>query len=528
MTLEIQDRKKRVLGGKKQDKIEKDRSQQLEPLQLDSGRQGDPSCHAVLKFSSRHGLENQKELKSAPDRWPGLEVKDVSSQPNFTEISLDSTRPNRLRSRKNLADAGAIFDPTRLLESPPDNLAAKGCIACFKLRIPCSFAENGKYPCQDCRDIGSDCELIVEPPQKRGCERCAHRRIVCSFRDATDNSGPCQQCQDKKVKCIAGPKSNRTKNRPSHNRSLANQNRLPRGVDQHIKSTKDSGIHARDSLGCEIEIGTCMKRASAGPETMSPRPEDASSTMLEPIKRRKISLTMKPPKAPDADLSSNSLDKHGVIKMIRTQLAHPIILNYEPVDNHLFPCHICNDLCYGILGLPERQVEVIDYQDGEGYIEIAGGHTGDGEEPTRLCTSCTESRLQIAKCSNHDLQHIPGAGMDNSECDGVLRWLQKGTATRAPFQWCSICPNAASYSCKTPYHGDCVGDTGCGLVLCDECAILLCSKFAGNLTRLIGSKEMDEDAMLKLRADALLLKVDGQIVAKFGGRRNHLGNGMVT
>ena len=494
---------------------------------LSHGRRTGLRCPVILRIGtealkSRRGLDLVESLKNSPDNWPDLE-KYNDNTPNFTELSSGSIRPARLRSYQRLTNIDLPSESTPLNELSLGHPAARGCKACYELGISCDLLGDGVYPCRECRAIDEDCELITEPPKKRGCKQCTRRRIVRSFRHAKNHSGACQQCRDKSFKCIAGPKNGRTRTGPPLDRVLSSQKHRFKKDKQSIMSGEciecsESGGYC--SLECEIGTGKCMKRNYSyfvdGAEPATPEQQPSETTSPEPKRRRKNYSLPVPIRHPDSDAGIEMASKQGVIKTIRTKLAHPVRLNcYSSGESGLF-CHICYEMSYGILGFPERYVEVIDYQDGKGYIEIESGHTGDGIEPTRLYKSCTECRLRIAKCPDHDLQPIPQTNADNFEYGSVDDYLRRGEAAKAPFQWCSVCPSPAFYACQTfPLEGY-VDKSGCGLLLCEQCTVMLICDFSGDLTSLIASKEMDEEGPLKLRADAPLLRRDGQIAFERG------------
>ena len=208
---------------------------------------------------------------------------------------------------------------------------------------------------------------------------------------------------------------------------------------------------------------------------------------------------------------------------IRTQLAHPIILNC----NDDAPCHWCQDLGYGILGLgPAREVEVLDMNDGAGYVEVGGGYYGAGMDPSRMCTKCAVDRLEIAACLDHhieDLRPIEGASHEPWDPNLVMDYMMPGMAATAPFMWCSVCPHPALYTCCKPSNeevqallGSQDSYLGCGLNLCKDCAEVLVHDVGGNLDSLVREKRHGDDHDVTLRADVDLILRDGEVVRRMG------------
>ena len=119
---------------------------------------------------------------------------------------------------------------------------------------------------------------------------------------------------------------------------------------------------------------------------------------------------------------------------------------------------------YAIVGLGDKEVEVIEWADGRGLEEVTGGHKGAGVENTRVCVRCTTERIQIIMCSNHELILLPsGANNDKVDENDAFEELLSCSG-RLKGRWCSICPNLARYQCCT------AGDegAGCGLLAFDS------------------------------------------------------------
>ena len=96
-------------------------------------------------------------------------------------------------------------------------------------------------------------------------------------------------------------------------------------------------------------------------------------------------------------------------------------------------------------------------------------------------------------------------------------------------KWCALCPSLALYQCCTPQETDKWGEPvdplsdeseGCGLVLCEDCAVAL-GEVDGNLETVISLIEncdqSEEIWTMGTRADAEFLKPDGLLIRNVMG-----------
>jgi len=244
-------------------------------------------------------------------------------------------------------------------------------------------------------------------------------------------------------------------------------------------------------------------------------------------------------------------------KIITTRYAHPITFNYDPPDDDSSPCHFCQHIAYGILGLGPKTITVraTDQHDdttnpGSGYIELSPGHRADGHEPTRMCVSCTTARLRIHFCPadtklKHQQQHlirpIPDLDPDAFDFDAAFAGLipsspmtesATDTDTQTQTQWCSVCSSPAFFHCCAPQSFDSYGlpvtsdspdARGCGLLLCEACAGALMGAWRGDLEALVreavaegdgggGEEGEGEGEGLRVRADAGFLLRGGELM----------------
>lgn len=480
----------------------------------------------VLKFTSERGRAALKQYGLSLDNWPERLPDSYSSDDSPTVWLESQVYPYDLRERRRcgLSDSAntAKDDNLHLEDITLGHPAYRGCKGCFEWGFRCPLLDEGsRYPCAECAADDTECELIVDPAVKRTCEACRSRRQQCSYREkGGDHTKPCQQCATASRKCVAGPVTGRTRTGPSLDQgcpqiqrlqsriSKANCNQCIRGKKRcSHRNPKEQAerSHCRDG-------GTICTVGSLYPQiTMSDKGNEREHGIC----------SQKPSKSAAAEpLKSNRC------RTITTKLAHPIQFNYAYGDDEgIAPCHWCEDVIYGILGLGEVEVEVIDNGDGQGFIEIVDGHT-ETYGHSRMCEFCTTDRLKIAACKNHEIQLIEGMDPVNFDYTAVMEWMMPGMASLAPFAWCSICPSPAFFCCSTKpdidmdgqeddlYLGD---QKGCGLLLCETCAVALVSEHEGKLDQLIDSLESDGgDGDFEIRADASFLHSNGELLRRMG------------
>ena len=488
------------------------------------GRCTGSSFPIKFRLTSDAGRALLSSLGNSTDWWPASQRLDLAFEPNFSELNTESIQPQRLRSRANFTSSSLLYDPHSQYDLPYPSLseltlghpAARGCKNCAELGLVCGLLQEGeKYPCSACREDGNDCELVVPPVQKRPCESCRRRRIVCSYRVTDDHSGPCKDCANTDRMCIAGPLSGRTRTGPSLDQDPSSLSKLLVAPERkYRKCTQRSNAKIcsatvskpgsdfctrgkEKGVGCELEvIETDRKRSSKNNEEK------------DLVSQQPLCHASKPIRA-------------STTKIIKTRLPHPIVFNYLEPEDGSAPCNWCEDLIHGILGLGPIEVEIMDNHDGQGYTEIKGGHVSRGAKPSKMCPQCTLTRLKIAVCGEHQLTMLDG---ERIESERVFDFLLPGMASQAPFDWCSVCPSAAVYSCTrstdlevlTASHDeDNEGISSCGLRLCECCAAKLVSEYSGSLTTMITDLE-DEVGMdaFSLRADANFLRSDGHLFSR--------------
>ncbi|KZF19898.1 hypothetical protein L228DRAFT_250317 [Xylona heveae TC161] len=473
-----------------------------------------------------------------------------SSQSSFsTEATLLSTsyflRSKFGASSVNDKPFAAPPEGTRYLRSPDKNLVpshseAKGCKACLELGIDCPLLEEGsRYPCITCVEDGCDCELIIPPPRKRACEDCRRRRIRCSYRNGGDSSLPCEQCAKRGTRCIAGPARG------------SSQLMSPDKARSNTQGTGVSETFVEDAPALSIAVIVQPEQAIAkrlqeyNPQGLSTTTEafkqshnsiaSSSSTLVptESISSEHLAgetANTSPTFSNEngekiADEIASALKRaetgNASVKIITTNFSHPISFNHRP-ENSTSPCHWCQNVFFGILGLGERRVTVTDCGNGNGYTEVSGGHSSNGVPPSCMCIQCTLDRLSIGACGKHTLKPISDLDPSAINFEIAFGQLLSGVSIllKESVPWCCICPSPAAYQCCAAQTADRFGTPlkpnssfGCGLVVCETCAAKLTSLYDGDLWKLVcASRNDNDDYAMGLRADVEFLLPEGELM----------------
>ena len=489
------------------------------------GRWAGRSLSVVFNFTSEHARAALESFGSSFDNWP-QRLPDSDTTYDSPADWPESHAPSyglRDRSRCGPSDSAHATgdDELRLEDITLGYPAYRGCKACFEWGFRCPLLDEGsRYPCSECTAANADCELIAEPAVKRTCEACRTRRQQCSYRDkGGDHAKPCQQCADTSRKCVAGPASGRTRTGPSLDQGYAQrqrlQSRMPKGkCSQCLQGKNRCSYRDHKKQAERIHYGNEDTLCTVGSLDLDTITSDKEKGKKCEIRSRKQSEP--------ADAAPTESSKP---RTITTKLAHPIQFNYAyDDDDGIAPCHWCEDAIYGILGLGEVEVEVIDSGDGHGYTEVANGHT-ETYGHSRMCVFCTTDRLKITACQNHEMQLIEGMNPETFDYQAVMEWMMPGMASQAPFAWCSICPNPDFFCCSTNPDIDMDGQEdlylgeqkGCGLLLCEVCAVGLVNEHEGKLENLIdGLGNGGGDGGFGIRADADFLHPDGELLRRMG------------
>lgn len=275
-----------------------------------------------------------------------------------------------------------------------------------------------------------------------------------------------------------------------------------------VISTKDHNLNALSSY--------------PGPSKPSPRAEKPRRTQTDATED--LILVSSGPRSSDKkgdsfdrpiSISPDPPSNHDrITKTVRTRFCHPIKFHKEPptaLERAPF-CNFCHSNTYSMLGLEEREVEIIEQHNGAQWQEISGGHRSEGVRRTELCYDCTKARVDIALCVDHDLRRI-ASKKASTDWETALARLIDGESTGEE-RWCSVCCNLTAWECQTNqvYEQTTEGE-GCGLALCEHCAREL-AQHGGIFDRMLQGlvHEAGEERPVGLRADYELLKLDGLLM----------------
>lgn len=195
------------------------------------------------------------------------------------------------------------------------------------------------------------------------------------------------------------------------------------------------------------------------------------------------------------------------LQTIRTKFCHPMVFNYDDFEGD-DQCHFCMTAEASILGLQQRRPVVRVLPDGRGYAEVSNGHAAEGTRNTKVCSMCTFQRMQIIACPRHEMRRIERWNPISFKT--AIEELRSGQNKQT---WCSVCCNLAKWVCCVAQDDDSPNATGCGLVLCEGCSVVL-DAFEGDLDKMLHEIKDDCSRLrpLGLRADACLLKKDGLLM----------------
>ncbi|KAF2219559.1 hypothetical protein BDZ85DRAFT_268645 [Elsinoe ampelina] len=126
---------------------------------------------------------------------------------------------------------------------------------------------------------------------------------------------------------------------------------------------------------------------------------------------------------------------------------------FQPIHFHSqLCCVLCCSTLYAVLG-KKADTFVKEIQESGGY------------EGTHICGSCTDLRISILKCKQH--QMVPCGISEGKNFSTLFPKLLKDESNKAD-PWCLLCSNLATHKCEVKGDGD--ESNGCGLILCDYCA----------------------------------------------------------
>lgn len=118
-------------------------------------------------------------------------------------------------------------------------------------------------------------------------------------------------------------------------------------------------------------------------------------------------------------------------------------------------------------------------------------------------------------CDKHAMRPMENAQFAQNSAEDTMDLLLSGELTPDNGEkFCSLCTNAATYDCAAETGEEEM--VGCGLKLCEPCALALQGKHDGDLMRMLRCGEVDEEMNevrpLGFRADCELLREEGTLM----------------
>ena len=473
-----------------------------------------------------------------------------------------------------LPDAGAgerhRLAKKRTKEDPRPHLIghkeARGYWGCYELgRDECSLISDfPQWPCETCAADGHNCELITPPERKRPCEHCISQKLTCPYNYIQDHAQPCRPCQIAGANCVAGPVKNGIRLRISLDRDWDDypapktkpNSLLPQACLRCEETGQDcSLLSGQDStygcVICEID-GVQCKSATAAIATSHKAHDVASrhktsdesshkSKIKDPnTKRRRRDSAVKDDggrakKRHNQDIADDEpeilaqsskkkqhiskllplLSQSSVRREIVTKLCHPITFGDESTAPDT-SCAFCTTASYAIFGLGQKRVRVVDSGPTKPFTEISGGHAEAGEPHTHICSDCTMRRFCILTCQDHEFVPFRTAESAIMNVSDALERLLENKPDTSNI-WCSLCPALALYRCTTAGAMD---DKGCGLVLCETCAVEMTGTYDYDLMKMLKAArdEVTDSRPFGHRADLELMKPGDGALARYMAR----------
>ncbi|KAF2803583.1 uncharacterized protein BDZ99DRAFT_546812 [Mytilinidion resinicola] len=395
-------------------------------------------------------------------------------------------------------------------------------------------------------DDYDDAKAPAAPRKYVACTICRQERRRCSLK-TKDDKPPCNRCKKEHLACTFLDLRPTKALKPTKASSATARDDLAVGTSTYLVDDESMS----ESHGAPRVVETKHKPQSKGKGKEKARAEaQARSRNQERPAPKPVNWTREyralcdaaedeeeeeeeeiaPQKATHiAERSSDTAGHSGFTCNIITSYTHPITFDTSPYadGDSARSCTWCEENVYGILGLGEREVFCISWDNGLGYTELAGGHLAEGCRHSNMCFNCTIGRYQIILCDNHEFHRIPNIVAE--DIDNVVEQLdmaRPGSALSEVLQskFCSLCVNdLAEFECATVQPSLILADTGeqyirgCGLKLCRRCASVLWKNCGGSLQETIQVLEQsamedqanDEFPEFMARADIGLLKNDG-------------------
>ena len=433
------------------------------------------------------------------------------------------TRSSRLRPRNGQSRPA---QPSTAESTVSDHAVIVDCKQCFNSGIPCKPSSPNAWPCEGCRDIGVACELRNGSQKKQQCEACRLLKLRCEFQDGKEHPGDCHQCGLRGAQCVAAPRLDLPKSLQRLNE--ATKERPAEEIDQDTTSCYEcktakarcslkekNGFHKCDrcqkqGLPCNSSSFAPVRPSGTGATSKPPTPaakatpsKNASAT----LKGAESSTTSQQLKSTESVRQDVADDSKGQARIeIRTRLAHPVKIGGD--------CRWCHDIIYGLVGIGERTVTVVNLPKMGGFKEVGGDPPPPGAKSSLMCNGCLVLRCEILGCDEHQFTQIADPDSCDFDDDVAVQYARPEVAAAAPFEWCTVCVNPAFYACTTPREGQ-QDKAGCGLRLCEDCFMQLESVYSGDLVTMVEVRAMDPDEWETMRADAELF-TNNQFPERFG------------
>ncbi|KAI9376076.1 hypothetical protein BJX61DRAFT_9518 [Aspergillus egyptiacus] len=257
-----------------------------------------------------------------------------------------------------------------------------------------------------------------------------------------------------------------------------------------FSSDASENTHAKDNAADSYELGTVDSQQGTDYQKASPTDKMQKDVEMKDTSQRAPEDLQTIAPVPDPKVME--IESKTQVRTISTSFAHPVSFDHIPQPSK--PCHWCSNPAYGIIGLGKRAVKVMDSGYGR-YKEIAGGHTQEGHEPSRMCVDCTRRRLSIVKCPEHRITSLDG--LNPAAFDYIAAYNSLASGSARQIAWCSLCPTPAFFQCGTCSPAG--SSPGCGLLLCETCMILT-RVFQGDIARVVATN-LEEDPQDGCRAD---------------------------
>jgi hypothetical protein len=371
---------------------------------------------------------------------------------------------------------------------------------------------------------------VNQPPMR--CKQKAQTR-QCPLQMTGKRTASTCECQDKASQNRSRLATDlETEKNKDTNPTSAVSNGMHHAIRGSNSGVRPAGIWGTSppfiqTSASHMELGKTSGPTKTWATTQRPLSQSTQKTW-RPIVSNRVSNTA-------LARSVKQLPNDGILRYIRTSFVHPIDFAYKPPLDGSKPCHWCRDFTYGLLGLGEREVEVIDYRDGMGYVEASGGHVSQGREPSRMCMICALERLQIIGCRSHIVAPLDGWDESTFDLDRAFDSLEPAPGEdhcTKKNHWCSLCTNPAFYGCiafrqvsnlQEPTQSSSVDSIGCGLLLCGNCARMM-GKCGGSLARTIKAIKLTS---VELRADSEFLLPSGDLYQTYKRKfRQRSGSGV--